>query len=138
MRELNRAAAEAALRHGLRAATDVTGFGLVGHALNLARQSGVSLELELAALPLLPGALELAPRFEPGGLKSNRRQFEPLVADHAPPDPVLRTLLYDPQTSGGLLLPVSAPRAAALLAELPGAARIGRVLEAGPKPIVVR
>ena len=138
MRGLNRGAAEAALRHGLRAATDVTGFGLVGHALNLARQSGVTLELELKALPLLPGALELAERFESGGLKSNRRQFEALVADHAAPDLARRTLLYDPQTSGGLLLPVPAPHAAALLAELPEACRIGRVLDAGPKPLVVR
>lgn len=135
---LNRGAAEAALRHAVRAATDVTGFGLVGHALNLARQSGVSLELELAALPLLPGALELAPRFEPGGLKSNRRQFEPQLEDRAAPDAARRTLLFDPQTSGGLLLPVAAERADALLAELPDARRIGRVLAAEAKPIVIR
>jgi selenide,water dikinase len=138
MCELNRAAAAAARRHALRAATDVTGFGLVGHALNLARQSRVTIELELASLPLLPGALELAPRYQPGGLKANQRQFEPQLDDRAASDEARRVFLFDPQTSGGLLLPVPAVRAEALLSELPGAARIGRVLEAGPKPLVLR
>jgi selenide,water dikinase len=137
MSALNRAAAEAAVRHALRGATDVTGFGLVGHALGLARQSRVSLELELQALPLLPGALELAPGFEPGGLKANRREYAAELDDRAAPDAARRALIYDPQTSGGLLLAAPATRADALLAELPGARRIGRVREPGPRPIVL-
>jgi selenide,water dikinase len=137
MATLNRDAAAAALRHAVRAATDITGFGLVGHAAAIARQSRVSLELRVADLPLLPGALELAPRYQPGGLKANQREFEPSIEFHAEPDAARRALLFDPQTSGGLLLPVPAERAAGLLAELPGARLIGRVAEAGPRAIVV-
>ena len=77
MRTLNRAAAEAALRHGVTAATDVTGFGLAGHAAAIARESRLTLEITSSALPLLPGVLELALRFQAGGLKANRRAFEP-------------------------------------------------------------
>jgi selenide,water dikinase len=97
----------------------------------------VSLELELQALPLLPGALELAPGFEPGGLKANRREYAAELDDRAAPDAARRALIYDPQTSGGLLLAAPATRADALLAELPGARRIGRVREPGPRPIVL-
>src|SRR5262245_30618447 len=71
MAALNRAAAEAGLRHGAHAATDVTGFGLIGHALNVARESHVTLELSPGRLEVLPGALALAPRFQAGGLKAN-------------------------------------------------------------------
>ena len=79
MAQLNREAAEAALAHGVTAATDVTGFGLIGHAAAIARQSGLTLEIELNALPLLPGALDLALAHQAGGLKSNRAEFEPMV-----------------------------------------------------------
>jgi selenide,water dikinase len=137
MSTLNRDAAAAALRHGVRAATDVTGFGLVGHAAGIARESRVGLELHIASLPLLPGALALAERYQPGGLKSNRAQFEPACEMSNAPAPDLAALLFDPQTSGGLLLPVPAAHVASLLAELPEARRIGRVVEAGVHPIVV-
>ena len=137
MAALNRAASEAALRHGVRCATDVTGFGLVGHAAAVARESHVTLEIEAAALPVLPRALELAPSFQAGGLKANRRQFEPDVDYAARPDEATAALLYDPQTSGGLLLFVPADRAGALRAELPDARRIGRAVPAGKRPIVV-
>src|SRR5206468_5299006 len=79
MATLNREAAESALRHGVRAATDVTGFGLAGHASNVARESRLTLEIRPADLPLLEAARELAPGFQAGGLKANRRQFEPQV-----------------------------------------------------------
>jgi selenide,water dikinase len=123
---LNRAASEAAVRHGLRAATDITGFGLIGHASGIARESTITLEIEAALLPLLPHALELVPRFQAGGLKANRRQFESRVEYRGAIDPALQALLFDPQTSGGLLL--LAPQAATrtLLSELPGAQVIGR------------
>jgi selenide,water dikinase len=130
MLALNRDAAEAAARHGVRAATDVTGFALVGHALNVARHSALTLEIEVEALPWLPGALDLALRFQPGGLKANRRAYEGSVGGSAG-DERRRALLFDPQTSGGLLLLVPPGHAAGLLAELPEARRIGRAREAG-------
>jgi selenide,water dikinase len=129
MATLNRAAGEAALAAGVRGGTDVTGFGLAGHASAMARQSGVTLEIEMAALPLLPGARELAPRFQPGGLKANRRQFEPAVAYGGPFDETLRALLHDPQTSGGLLLLVPPSALDGLMAALPSARRIGRATD---------
>ena len=137
MTALNREAAQAALRHGVLAATDVTGFGLLGHAWSIARESAVSLEFRAEELPLLPGALELALDFQAGGLKSNRRAFEDKVAWRRRPEPALEALLFDPQTSGGLLLSVSQSEAEALLAALPGARAIGQVLELGEAPLRV-
>jgi selenide,water dikinase len=138
MRTLNRDAALAARRFACAAATDVTGFGLIGHATNIARESRLLLEIDLSALPLLPGARDLALSSQPRGLLANRRQFEPGVEDAAAPDEVLRALVYDPQTSGGLLLLVPPSNADALLAEVPGARAIGRCLEAGARPIRIR
>src|SRR5262245_45916742 len=131
----NRPPAAVAQRHGVRAATDVTGFGLVGHAAAVGRESGLTLEIRLADLPLLPGARELSARFQPGGLKANRRQFEPLVEDEAAPDEAARVLAYDPQTSGGLLLLVPAESTGALLADLPHAHAIGRTRPASARPL---
>jgi selenide,water dikinase len=137
MAALNRTASEVAVRRGARCATDVTGFGLVGHALAVARESRLTLEIEAAALPLLPGAVDLALSFQAGGLKANRRQFEPDVEYRALPDEPLRAQLYDPQTSGGLLLLLPASEAAAALADLTGARKIGRAVARGAKPIVI-
>ncbi len=138
MSRLNRAGAEQARRHQARAATDITGFGLVGHGLGLARESGVGLEIEAGSLPLLPGARELAEQSQSGGLKANRRQFAAKVDQDEGLDPALATLAYDPQTSGGLLLSVPEDRAAGLLLELAEARRIGRVVGANPGRIVLR
>ncbi len=116
MKTLNSAAAAVALAAGARAATDVTGFGLLGHARELARASGVRLRLEAAAVPLLPGAVGYAERFQSQGLRNNR-DFAHADASFAAAVPAaLRALLWDPQTSGGLLvaLPPGAPAAAAL------------------------
>jgi len=137
MAALNRMASEVALQRGVRCATDITGFGLVGHALGVARQSRLTLEIEAAALPLLPGAKEMAPSFQASGLKANRRQFEPDVEYRADPGEAVKVLLYDPQTSGGLLLLVPAAEAGAALTDLPQARRIGRALPPGAKPIVI-
>ena len=137
MATLNSAAAQRALDHGTHAATDITGFGLLGHALNVARESGVTLEIRAAALPLLKGALEHAERHQAGGLKANRRQFEPHVEWGTRPAPALEALLFDPQTSGGLFLVVPEDRSAALVASLPGAHAVGRVRERSTKPLVV-
>jgi selenide,water dikinase len=135
MTALNRVASEAALGHGVRAATDVTGFGLAGHAASLARESRLTLELRLAELPLLPGAAAYALAHQAGGLHANRRQFEPQLEDRAAPDAVRRALLYDPQTSGGLLLLVPAAQADGLLAALPAARVIGRALPRAASPL---
>jgi selenide,water dikinase len=138
MTALNEDAARAALRHGVTGATDVTGFGLLGHAAALARESRLTIEIDAAALPLLPGALELAPRFQPGGLAANRRAIEPLVAYEGRLSDARAALLYDPQTSGGLLLLVPEEEAKALLASHAGARLIGRAGPADGKPLIVR
>jgi selenide,water dikinase len=137
MARLNRDAAESALRHGVTAVTDITGFGLIGHASPLARQSRLTLEIRAADLPLLPRAAELAPGFQPAGLKANRRYFEPQVEYRVDPGDELKALLYDPQTSGGLLMLVPEAEAAALLAELPEARAVGRARARGERPIVI-
>jgi len=137
MARLNRAAAESGLRHGVTALTDITGFGLIGHASTVARQSKLTLEIRAADLPLLPRAVELAPGFQPAGLKANRRHFEPEVEYRVDPGHEMKALLYDPQTSGGLFLLVPEAEAAALLAELPEARAIGRARARGERPIVI-
>jgi selenide,water dikinase len=126
MSTLNAAAAAAALRHAAHAATDITGFGLAGHAAGIARESRLTIEIEAEALPVLPHALELAPSFQPGGLKANRAHFEPRLSYGGPLDESRRALLFDPQTSGGLLLLFEEAAASAALRELPEARRIGR------------
>jgi selenide,water dikinase len=138
MAQLNRIPAVIAARNAVRAATDITGFGLAGHALGVARQSGITLEIRARDLPLLPGALELAPAFQPGGLKANRAQFGPQVRFAEPaPDASRQALMFDPQTSGGLLLLVPEANRDAVLEELPHARAIGVARPAGEHPIVV-
>lgn len=137
MATLNRSAAEAARRHAARACTDVTGFGLAGHARAVARASGVSIEIDAARLPLLPGALELAWRFQPAGQKANAREFAADVDLRDGLDPALQALLFDPQTSGGLLIFVPAAHVPGLLTELPHARAIGRAVPKRPAAIVV-
>ena len=111
MTTLNSAASAVAVAcAGVHAITDITGFGLMGHGREMALGSGVALEIEVVAVPRIEGALE-AIRLGaiPGGLLANREFAECLVAD-APGSSIpeeLRTLLYDPQTSGGLLISVS-------------------------------
>jgi selenide,water dikinase len=132
---LNKAAAEVVSNgfevHGM---TDITGFGLIGHARELARGSGVSLRIFASQVPLLEGALECVRRnYIPGGLKANRTFAEGCV-EYAPEVPEdLRTILYDPQTAGGLLISVSAADCDRLLSALGDAAvcaqAIGQVLE---------
>ncbi len=138
MSTLNRDAGAAALRHGVTGATDVTGFGLIGHAASLARESGLTLEIDAASLPHLPGAVALAPAHQAGGLKANRLAFEPLVEYRGDLEVAHSALLFDPQTSGGLLLLVPAPETAGLLGALPIARTIGRAVPEGPKPLIVR
>ena len=115
MRTLNRAASEVFVANGIRGATDVTGFGLLGHGLEMARASRARLVFDAAALPALDGALEAASAgIETGGAGHNRRFTAPslTVADGVPPE--LVALAHDPQTSGGLLAAVPAADAEAI------------------------
>jgi selenide, water dikinase len=137
MATLNRIPAAVAGRFRVRAATDITGFGLIGHALGVARQSQVTLEIRADDLPLLPEALALASTYQPGGLKANRRAYEDQVLYRRRPVAEREAMLYDPQTSGGLLLLVPPQELEALLAELPNARTIGRAHARGERPLEV-
>ncbi len=118
----------------VHAMTDVTGFGLIGHARELARGSGVSLRLFASKVPLLEGALEcVRGGYIPGGLKSNRGFAEGCVEYAGDVPEELRTLLYDPQTAGGLLVSIAASDSDRLVDQLReagiAAEVIGEVLE---------
>ena len=118
MRTLNDRAAHVALKHGVRAATDVTGFGLLGHLGNILQGSGVGATIEFAALPLLPGVRGLAESgVVPGGTQRNLEAAEHVswAANLTLAD---RTICVDAQTSGGLLLAVDPARVDALVADL--------------------
>jgi selenide,water dikinase len=140
MTTLNRSAAEICQKYEVHGMTDVTGFGLVAHAREMALASGVSLRLTASTVPRLPGALECIERgFIPGGLINNRNFAGCCAqADEDVPD-LLQALFFDPQTAGGLLISVSSATADALLGELRdagvSAARIGEVLPA-TKPLI--
>ncbi|OGI52399.1 MAG: selenide, water dikinase SelD [Candidatus Muproteobacteria bacterium RIFCSPHIGHO2_01_60_12] len=142
MRRLNRAAAETMLLHDVHACTDVTGYGLLGHALELARASGVRLRIEHQKVPHFPEALDLCARdIRPSGLAGNRQAFSESVRfDDAVPE-VWRELLFDPQTSGGLLIALPGAEASRLLQRLSEsgieASSIGHVTEHGAGEITV-
>lgn len=133
---LNRRACEAMLEFEVHGCTDVTGFGLIGHAREMALASGVTLEIDTATLQFLPGALDYARQGAlPGGLKNNR-EFASGAVELAREIPAeVENLLYDPQTSGGLLISIAERDAPLLERKLPGAYRIGRVLAKGVKAI---
>ena len=133
MTTLNRAAADAIRPFSPHAVTDVTGFGLLGHAHEMAERSGVRLELDAGALPLFPGAREVAAAGVRTGGDSRNREF---AAPHVDAESVADDLVaaaYDPQTSGGLLVSLPADKGAVLQAQLDSqglfARRIGRVVE---------
>jgi len=121
MSGLNRdaAAALAALPPGsVHACTDVTGFGLIGHATEMAKASGVTMTIAVDAVPLLDGALDLAEANTPGGGRTNARYFQAATSATPGLDARRVQLLYDPQTSGGLLAAVDEKAAEAALAAL--------------------
>ncbi|EST35772.1 hypothetical protein N566_17345 [Streptomycetaceae bacterium MP113-05] len=128
MTALNREASRAAVAAGVRAGTDVTGFGLLGHAYKLARASGVTVAVEAGAVPYLPGARQAVREgFVSGGTRRNLEWAAPHTDFGEAPEED-RLLLADAQTSGGLLL----------AGEVPGHPVIGEVVAAGPAPVVVR
>jgi len=143
MTHLNRAAAAAATAAGVHAMTDITGFGLLGHAHEMAHLSGVRLTLDFAALPWLPGARRYAEEgIFPGGTERNAQYYGPWVSfEHEPPSWEV-WLLHDPQTSGGLLMALAEADLTALMARLHAegeAAWVIGAVEAGPAgDIIVR
>jgi selenide,water dikinase len=128
MSTLNRGAAEAMLAARANAATDVTGFGLLGHLHRMLLASGVSAHLMARDVPLLPGARELADAHVSGGTKRNLADLTAHVSFAASVDATARTLLGDAQTSGGLLISVPPDRVAALLHELAGKSPVAAVI----------
>jgi selenide,water dikinase len=139
MTTINRAAAEALELlpvEAVDACTDITGFGLIGHASEMAAASDCTLEIEARAVPLIDGALDLVQGNVPGGGRTNRQHFESILTVADGIDPRILDLLFDPQTSGGLLVAVRPAHADAAMALLEQAgvpaARIGRVVAALP------
>jgi selenide,water dikinase len=136
-------ASEAIAKFDVKAATDVTGFALLGHAWEMACASNVTIEIDSARVPLIKGALELASAgMLTSGDKTNREYVGVEVDVSSSVAPNLLKLFYDPQTAGGLLLAAPEPRANELLAELrrnyPCADVIGRVSEPGEKRILIK
>jgi len=136
MLTLNRAACQAMLRLENHACTDISGFGFIGHAREMAVASGVTLEIDVTAVPLLPGAREA---ISAGGVSrglNNNRDFASCAVEQLHEfDAAVINLLYDPQTSGGLLISLPAAVAASLVESLPGSRIVGRVVARDNKPI---
>jgi selenide,water dikinase len=117
MMRLNRAASQAAHAAGARSATDITGFGLIGHASEMVEASGVRFRIRFDALPWLPGAPSYAEAWVfAGGAHNNHAFYNPLVTYTRPVLDWQETLLHDPQTSGGLLVAVTPERVDVFLA----------------------
>jgi selenide,water dikinase len=142
MTTLNKAAADVIRESSFRihAMTDITGFGLIGHAREIAMASDVSLELQASAIPLLEGALEcVRAGYIPGGLNNNREFTECAVEFGEGISQEVKTLLFDPQTAGGLFISVAAADAAGLAAALAAkkvpAVEVGKVTKR-TKPLI--
>lgn len=137
MATLNRAAAEAARRVGIHAATDVTGFALLGHAIEMADGAGLGLSIDVSALPVMDGAWDtLEQGIAPGATRRNLEHFGPRVEWGSSVTEIQRKLIGDPQTSGGLLFAVAPEKAQQLVDALNdagclAAARVGSLTEGG-------
>ena len=135
-------AAEAMREFEVKGATDVTGFSLLGHAWEMAKASGITIEIDSSNVPLLDGALELAAAgVVTGADKTNREYVGDDISIAESVSTEIRRVLYDPQTAGGMLIAIPAARADGLLARLrenyQRAAVIGRVSDRGEHSIVV-
>ncbi len=142
MLELNRRASEVMARCGATACTDITGFGLLGHAAEMARASAVTLEIRTDSIPVLPGTRDLAAMgMIPAGAYANRDFLAGQVDMPEHLSPVTTAILFDPQTSGGLLISVPAAGIDLLAGEMKRAGVrakiVGRVREKGPFPLVL-
>ena len=129
MKALNGQASRVALAVGAKCATDITGFGLLGHASHIARASAVTLQINAASVPILPGTIEAwTAGASSDGLKRNREYIESMVS-WTDQSPEMRAVLCDPQTSGGLLVCVPRGQVAQYLSKVEGAVEIGEVIE---------
>jgi len=129
MARLNKTASEACQRVGINACTDITGFGLLGHALEIARESGVELVFKFDDIPFIPDAIETTKKgFVPGGTKANHLYAAPDVEYAARLGKNEQYLLNDPQTSGGLLISVPENRAERLRTELTDAGDMAYII----------
>ncbi|APC08822.1 Selenide, water dikinase [Moorella thermoacetica] len=142
MATLNREAAAAMVAAGAHACTDITGFGLLGHGLEMASGSGVNLVFHAGSIPVLPRAREFAAMgLVPGGAYNNRHYVEDRVDMDAGVPEDLRDVLYDPQTSGGLLIAIPQDRVDDLMDDLNRrgvtAARVVGEVEPGPGRVIV-
>jgi selenide, water dikinase len=144
MATLNAGACEAMLAVGAGAATDVTGFGLMGHLQQMVRSSGMAAEVWSSAVPVLEGVVPLVEEgLVPGGTRRNADHFSAFVDFESEVGEVERTILFDAQTSGGLLIGVDEERTGDLVAALgergtPAAAVVGRVIGGEAGRITVR
>lgn len=137
MRTLNALAARAARDVGVKCATDITGFGLLGHASHIARASAVTLQFDVAAIPVHNHVrAQIADGISTGGAERNFAYVEPLV-QWGSTSSVDRTLLVDPQTSGGLLVALPASMVAGYLERVPGSVVVGSVLPRGTHAITL-
>ncbi|GAB4570571.1 MAG: selenide, water dikinase SelD [Anaerolineae bacterium] len=143
MARLNQRAAEAAFRAGAHATTDITGYSLLGHAHEMARLSNVDLEIAIDRLAWLPGTRDYAEQWIfPGGMANNRRHYSQWVTFEGAISEVEQALLFDPETSSGLLIAVPQGAADQLMADLEAAGdvpqQIGRVVPGSGSVRVVR
>ncbi|MFA7168212.1 MAG: selenide, water dikinase SelD [Sphaerochaetaceae bacterium] len=135
---LNKQARNAARSLSVHAATDVTGFSLLGHGMQMAQASGVSLRIQSRSIPFLPGALEAASYgLLPEGMYHNLDYVSPHVSFSSSLAQNVKDVLCDPQTSGGLLFSLPREDAEKLVASLPSAAIIGEIVPRGEKEIVI-
>lgn len=138
MAVLNKNARNAARRLGVHACTDVTGFGLIGHSCEMADAGGVTLEIDADSLEFFPDVIKLAEKgLIPGGTYRNREYGENRILTRSNIPPAVMDLLFDPQTSGGLLLSLPEPDARELAGSLPNARIIGRVAPYSGAPVVI-
>jgi len=143
METLNRAAGEAMLEIGVHACTDITGFGLLGHALEMAEASRVGIVIDAGSLQVFPLVLDMANiGLVPAGSYFNREHYLPRVVNRDALPPELVDILADPQTSGGLLMAVAPERLEALTSALNqrgvNAFTVGRVTDEHPGQLAIR
>lgn len=143
MTALNKAAGESMADYGAHAATDITGFGLAGHAYEMAHASGVTLEIEYSRLHILPGVAEYARAgIRTGGANANREYLKDKVSFASGLDLTVGDIVFDPQTSGGMLIALPPNRAHEflnyLISKNVDAVIIGRVLQSGSMPIIIK
>ena len=119
MAALNRTAAEVMMQFSVHACTDITGFGLLGHLAEMVEDSGMALRLESSQIPILPEAIEYAKMgMMPGGAFKNKEFRLGMIEFSAGVDPLIQDILFDPQTSGGLMICVKREQADALVDNL--------------------